>query len=188
MIRPKAMRRRLVRPWLLLASTVAWMTLVIVALSACAGGWRPVATVTVVTVGGGLAVAQGEHQRVYARATDTLRERLVASGGTLADYDREVAPINAAFYARGEAIQALDAQLYAGAAVIEASRGSDPRQWARAAQRILAAIRRHLAVLEDGAILPAVRIPQEIHDAVRVLEQLAPLAGVVVAGEVSDGR
>jgi hypothetical protein len=155
------------------AGWLGYILVLLVALEGCGPTWRPVATVTVVTVGGGLAVVQGEHQRVYTRATDALIERLRAAGGTMADYDREAAPLTRAFRARGDAIQGLDAQLYAAAAVIAAAAADDLRAWVRAAARILATIRQHLGVLEDGTLLPAVPIPREITDTVAVLEQIA---------------
>jgi hypothetical protein len=155
------------------AGWLGWMLLMLVALEGCGPTWRPVATVTVVTIGGGLAVVQGEHQRAYTRATDALIERLRAAGRTTGDYDREVEPLTRTFRARGDAIQGLDAQLYAAAAIIQAAGSDDMRAWAHAAARILATIRQHLGVLEDGTLLPAVPIPREITDTVAVLEQIA---------------
>lgn len=168
MIRPPIHRRRRPRPWLLaLALTLA----------ACGASGRRVASSAVALAGGGLSVVHRDHQRAYVQATDALIARLRAADGTVADYDRESAPLTATFRARGLAIQALDGQLFAAARIIDASKTGDRRAWAKAAAALLAALDLTLAVLADGAVLPAVPVPPEVREVVDVLRGLAALAG-----------
>lgn len=113
------------------------------------------------------------HQLVYTQATDALRARVQG-----ADYDREVAPINQVFRARSRALQALSASLYAAAALTDAPDGGLP-QYAEAARDVLAAIEMDLAVLREGAVLPAVPIPAQVGT---VVATLRGIAGAVAAG------
>jgi Skp family chaperone for outer membrane proteins len=143
-------------------------------LTACGAAAHRTATVAIVSTGVGIAALHANHDRVYREATDALRARLRARDAPLADYDREVAPLDAAHRARGEAIQALDVAAYGAAALSDAAKSGRPADYVAAARHLLDALRRGLAVLRDGAVLPAVPIPAEL---TRVTDQLATLAG-----------
>lgn len=164
MIRPPSFRRRRPRPWWLLA----------LALVACSGDQtRHAATASIVTAGGALAVVQSAHQRAYVAATDALRARIVAAHGTLADYDAQVAPIDAAFAHRGEAIEALDDALYTAAAVVNAATKGNADAWVAAARELLSTLDRATQALSDGAVLAPVAIPPEVREVIDALRAIA---------------
>jgi hypothetical protein len=165
-----------------LALLLAACSLVLVpmglALHGCGVTPRQAVAATIVGAGAGLASLHQSHEDAYTAATDALRASL-HDGGTVADYDARVAPLNAAFRARGAALAALDADLYGAAAVVDATRSSDPAAYLPAVQPVLDALRRDLAVLQDGSVLPALPIPASVTSTVATLETLA--AGVTHA-------
>lgn len=140
---------------------------------ACGPSQHQVAHVSVLSLGGGLELLHREHQRVYVRATDQLRLRLADAGGTIAEYDRGVAVINAEFSARTDAIAALDADLYTAAAISDAMRRDGARQFRPAACRLATSLDLHLAALAGGGLLPPVPVPRELTVAVHALRALA---------------
>ena len=111
---------------------------------------------------------------IYVHATDAIRAH--AQGP---DYTREVAPINLVFEARSRALQALSADLYAAAAMVDATRGTDGglSAYADVARTLIDAIERDIAVLREGAVLPAVPIPQAIDGILTTLRGIAGIAG-----------
>lgn len=146
---------------------------------ACSGTTtRQVASVSVVGLGSALTVIHGEHQAAYQRATDALRERLRADGGTLADYDREAAPLTAAFRLRSAVIASLSSDLYSAATVIDATRGGGSLPVI--ARTLLESLDRTLGVLRDGSVLAPVDVPASVQGIVTTLRALlgdAPMDG-----------
>ncbi len=133
-----------------------------------------VAHVSVVTAGTAVASIDGANRALYTERTDALRERLRGADGSIEDYDREVAPIDHAFAARGRAIQAMSASLYSAAAVVDATRrGAARADYAALARDLLGALSANIAVLRDGAVLPALPIPAEIDQAIAALRAIA---------------
>lgn len=103
---------------------------------------------------------------IYTQATNTLGARVQG-----ADYAREVVPLNLAFDARSRALQALSADLYGSAALVNATRGDGGfAAYIPAAQTLLDAIQRDLAVLREGSILPAIPIPTAVDAIVGALQ------------------
>lgn len=157
--------------WLAVLAFAGWLLVGLV--QGCGPATVRATHVTVVTAGGAVAAIQAEHERAYRTGTDALRERLAATGQTIEAYDREVAPLDAAFGARGRAIQALAGDLYSAAAVNDAvRRGASPADYGRLAGELLAGIARTLAVLREGAVLPAVAIPPEVDQVVAALRSI----------------
>lgn len=152
--------------------TVPLLMPALVALAiACSGtATRTVASVSVVGLGSALTVVHGEHQAAYTRATDALREHLRADGGTLTDYDREVAPLTAAFRARSAAIASLSSDLYSAATVIDATRGGGSLP--DIARTLLESLDRTLGVLRDGTVLAPVDVPASVQGIVTTLRAL----------------
>jgi hypothetical protein len=104
-----------------------------------------------------------------------------AHGGDLAEYERRVAPLDAEFRRRSAAIATLDSQLYAAAAVLDASRrDAGSADYAQAACAVLDAIQRAVDALEQGAVLAPVAIPPEVQRVVTALGE--------VSGGCHDGR
>lgn len=112
------------------------------------------------------------NREIYTQATNTLGSRVQG-----ADYAREVVPLDTVFDARSRALQALSADLYGSAALVNAI-GSDEgiAGYAEAARVLFDAIRRDIAVLRDGTVLPAVPIPPAVDT---ILATLQGLAGAV---------
>jgi hypothetical protein len=157
----------------------AWvcMSLVVGAVSiaplACSDPARQAAHLTIVGAGSVTASLHQEHQATYVRATDALRRRLRDSG-TIADYEREVEPIDREFADRSEALQALSASLYGAAAIVDATRsGAGVAEYALAARTVAIAIDRALMVLERGGVLDPVPIPPEITAITATLRAIA---------------
>jgi hypothetical protein len=129
---------------------------------------------SIVTIGTAVGALYEAHRDAYESATDRLRERTREAGGTILDYDREVAPLDAEFTARSEALQGLSSSLYGAAAIVDATRsGAPPQQYAVAARHILIALERTTAVLERGSILPSLTIPPDVRQAGVAMRALA---------------
>jgi len=152
-------------------------TLLLLVALACAPACGPtqhrVATVTLVGAGTAVATIHAAHQAAYTEATDRLRERLRTDGGSIADYDRQVAPIDAAFAARSRVLQLLDQALYAAAGVVDAARDGGGADLAAIAGQVLATLRAAVAVLRDGSVLPAVALPPAVDTTLAALQALA---------------
>ncbi len=130
--------------------------------------------VAVVAVGTSVSVLHTEHQRVYRDATDALRARVRSRGGNLEEYDREVRPIDAAFRQRTDALIAVDAALYATAAIADAvNRGAPVLEYRSAARDILTALDRVVSVMGSQTALPGVTVPAEIRTAIGVLTAIS---------------
>ena len=141
---------------------MALAALVVVAVAACSGErHHDVATSTIVSQGSVVEAMILDHRAIYPRATDALAAHVHG-----AEYAREVAPINQVFEARSRALQALSADLYGSAALVDALHAADAGAGAYtdAARSLLEAIERDVAVLRDGSVLPAVTVPQSIDD------------------------
>lgn len=100
------------------------------------------------------------HQAVYERTTDALGAQNAADHGTLEDYDRAVAPINAEFDARGLAIRQLSGQLIAASVLLDGTTDSESAR--SAARMVRAAMDDTLSVLGEGDVLPPVPIPVSV--------------------------
>lgn len=142
-------------------------------LANCGSTARTIAVTTVASTGALLNQLHQEHQRVYTEATDTVRTSIRQRGGTLAEYNRALEPIDAEFDHRGELIQTIDAHLYAAAAIIDASRNGQISDYRQAVRPVLEALRHTLESLRDGNALPPVHIPPDIIQVIRALESLA---------------
>lgn len=142
-------------------------------LSNCSATPRQIAHVTVVSAGAAVSQLHTAHQRVYTRATDELRESIRQRHGTLADYNREVEPIDAEFTARSEVLQNIDAHLRAAAAIIDASRTGNTGAWVEAVGPVLTALRITLETMQQGHVLEPVPIPPEVLAILQTLSQLA---------------
>lgn len=174
---PKRSRRGYVRGRALVLAV--GLALAAAPLVACSGQRAQVATI--VAMGGSLNAIHEAHRGAYTRATDTLRAEVRAEHGTLADYDRRVMPLDAAFTARSSALQALSASLYAAAAIVDAvDRGAAPSEYMPAAVDTIHALQRVLDVLGDGAVLPRVPIPPEVRTALVALEGIARAGGALL--------
>lgn len=126
-------------------------------VTACSGAQADrAAHVAIVTSGGIVAGLADANRTQFADATDALAARL--SG---AEYRAQFPAYEAAFRARAEEVQALDAQLYAGAAIRDAAHG-DPTARAALARNILAALDRTVRSLSHGGLLPPLPIPPEV--------------------------
>lgn len=135
---------------------------------------RMAAHTTILAAGSVTATLEREHQRVFREATNELRQR----SASLADYNRDVAPMVAEFDERSEALQALSASLYAAAAIVDATRnGAGPAEYAHTAALTVVAIDRMLGVLERGSVLPPVDIPDEILVVTATLRGIAEARG-----------
>jgi hypothetical protein len=141
---------------------------------ACSTTPHQVAHITVVSAGSAVSQLHAAHQRVYTRATDELRESIRQRHGTLADYNREVEPIDAEFTARSEVLQNIDAHLRAAAAIIDASRNGNSTAWIEAVGPVLTALRITLETMQQGNVLPPVPIPPEV---LSIMQTLSTLAG-----------
>lgn len=140
------------------------------ATPACTGAQHRTATVAIVTAGGAVAALHSAHQDAYRRATDAL----LARGLRDADYDAAVAPLDAAFARRSEAIQTLASAVYGAGAVADAAKERGGAAYVVAARALLDALRRGVATLREGSALPPVAIPADV---TRVMDQLAAIAG-----------
>ena len=143
-------------------------------LSNCSATPRQIAHVTVVSAGAAVSQLHTAHQRVYTRATDELRASIRQRHGTLAEYNREVEPIDAEFTARSEVLQNIDAHLRAAAAIIDASRNGNSTAWIEAVGPVLTALRITLETMQQGNVLPPVPIPPEV---LSIMQTLSTLAG-----------
>jgi len=142
--------------------------------ASCGDAGRQVATGAIVVSG---TITQGlvrANRTVYTQATDTLGARVQG-----ADYAREVLPLNAAFEGRSRALQALSADLYAAAALVDATRGANGglSAYAGVARALIDAIGRDLAVLREGSVLPAIPIPPAVDGLLTTLRGIAGIAG-----------
>lgn len=165
---------------LLLAALVA------ACVPSCSATPRQVAHVTVVSAGAGLARMHTAHARSYTEATDALRHSIVARGGTLAEYESAVRPIDDAFDGRSAALQALDEHLFGAAGCIDASRQGDPDAWRTCAALQLAAVTRDLESLREGDILPPLDVPPEVLSVLRALTALVGPATPTLTDGGSD--
>lgn len=141
-------------------------------IAACSAT-RPIIVTTVASTGAVLNQLHQEHQRVYTQATDQLRASIRQRGGTIAEYNAALEPLDAEFDHRSELIQTIDAHLYAAAALIDATRGGQVSDYRQAVRPVLEALRRTLESLRDGNALPPVNIPPDIIQVIRALELLA---------------
>jgi hypothetical protein len=161
--------RQLVAFVLVLAIAAAPASLV-AGLTGCGATQHQVAAGVIVSTGALVAGIHRTHQQLYTAATDNLRARVQG-----ADYDREVAPIDAAFRKRSSALQALASVLYAAAYLNDAlGPEATPAARAAAARQVLETLRDVTEVLADGSVLPAVPIPPEV---LAVENALVALAG-----------
>lgn len=161
------MMRRICIALLTLLLTIGAIALPSLLLSHCAATPHQVASGAVSTAGAITASLHRDHQRIYREATDRLREDLRQRGGTLAEYDAAVVPIDAEFRRRSQSIAALSASLYAAASIIDAARaGASFEQYAAAAAAVIVSLDEVVGAIGAGAILPPVAIPPEV-DAVR---------------------
>lgn len=133
---------------------------------ACSNPVRTAATLMIVTAGSGVTSLHAEHQRVYSERAAAIRAGL-HDGGTIADYDRLIAPVDAAFRARSHDIQTLDSGLYAAAGIVDAVRsGAGRTAYLAAARSVLDLILHSAESLRDGSVLPAVAIPRQVDEVV----------------------
>jgi len=155
-----------------------WYAASVIVLSngcaSCGDQGRRITTAAIVISGSITRGLVQSNRSIYTQATDALMVRVQG-----ADYAREVLPINAVFEARSRALQALSADLYAAAALVDATRGADGGlgAYADVASALLAAIERDLAVLREGAVLPAIPIPQAVDGLLVSLRAIAGIAG-----------
>lgn len=154
---------------LLLASTT-----VALASHGCAGvDANRVVRVTVVSAGAALQSLTAEHQRAYRAATDALIARLHAADAGVGAYDTEVAPLDAAFHLRGDALATVSAGLYATATIHDAARaGGDLTAVREAAANTLRLLEEASRVLLDGRVLPGVTIPPVVTEALELLRRI----------------
>lgn len=154
-----ALIRRYVIGGLMLAAIVV---LVVTGLHGCSGSQNyRAAQASVVIAGDGVAALQTAHQGAYRVATDALLSR----GLRGAEYAAAVIPLDAEFARRGRAIQALDVDVYAAAAIVDAVHAGAPlAQVLDAARQSADALNRDLHVLAEGAggVLPPLAIPPAI--------------------------
>lgn len=156
-----------------LSMVALMLVLPIEQMTACSATPRQIAHVTVVSAGAAVASLHAAHQRVYTRATDELRASIRARGGSLADYNTAVEPIDAEFTARSEVLQNIDAHLRAAAAIIDASRTGSGSAWVEAVGPVLTALRITLETMQQGNVLEPVPIPPEVLAILQTLSQLA---------------
>jgi hypothetical protein len=154
-----------------------------VSVTGCSSAQR-VATVTITGAGAATDALAAQNRAGYRAATDALIARLRLGAGSITDYDREVAPLNATFYARSEAIEALSAALMACAAIVDLSRGVTTEAARAAVLRVLETADYTLAVLARGAVLPPVTPPATLTSTLAVLRGLVARAD---AGVPTDG-
>lgn len=117
-----------------------------------------------------------QNDALYRRETDALRERLRASGGSLDEYRRQVAPMDGAHLRRAVALATLADAMHSAARVIDlARRNGTTGEYMSIATEVLASVERALGELRGGG-LPSLEIPSEI-DATRA--SLRVVAGAV---------
>lgn len=159
------------------------LTLGVVGCSANCGGVRPVLRVVVAVAGSGVQTLHTRHQEAYRAATDALRER----SATLADYTRDVAPIDTAFRARSHAISLASASLYGAAGILDATRQGSAAQYRAAAEAVLGVLDPAIEILRDGSVLPAVPIPADVTNVIDQLRTLVRSLGGPNTSTTSDG-
>jgi hypothetical protein len=151
-------------------ATVAFLMVAGATAPGCGATQHQIAAGAIVSTGSLVAGIHRTHQELYTAATDNLRARVQG-----ADYDREVAPIDAAFRRRSVALQSLSSVLFAAAYLNDAvGPEATPAARAAAARQVLETLRDVTQVLADGSVLPAVPIPPEV---LAVENGLVALAG-----------
>lgn len=156
---------------------------ILACVAACSATPTRIAHVAVVSIGSAVTSLAAANDLVYTQQTDALRAELRAADASVATYDTRAAPLDHEFRARSAVLVSLDTSLYASAAIIDAVQsGVSLATMYEAARRLVVAIDTALAVLQSGAVMPAIRIPSEVTVAVAALRSL--LGGT--DGGVSD--
>lgn len=167
----------------MLRKVVLLIVLLTASFGANCSSVRPVVQTVIVAAGSAVQTLHTRHQETYTAATDALRQR----SASLADYDRDVVSINAAFRARSHALSLASASLYGAASILDATRqNSAPGQYLAAAEAVLGVLEPALQVLRDGSVLPAVPIPTDVTNVISQLRALVRSLGGTSA-PVSDG-
>ena len=150
------------------------LALAITMLFGCGMG-RTVFRAAVVTAAtAGVRLNELSHA-AYSEHAATVRAAVVARHATIEEYDTLIKPADAELDRRTNAIGALSSALYAAAALQEALDAKEltVALVAQSARSILTAVSAAMHSLQDGLILPAVPIPAEVRQAVKVLEGLS---------------
>lgn len=123
---------------------------------------RATTRTSVLVAGGIIAELEAASTAIFVQRTNDLVAQLSDHGGSADDYARLAAPLEAEFRRRGDAIQSLDACVYASAAILDATANGDASAYLAAVAPILDAIARAVTVLRRGDVLPAVPIPSAV--------------------------
>jgi hypothetical protein len=113
----------------------------------------------------------------YVAKTDLLVADIRAHHGDFAEYLRRVDALDVELKRRTDALAALDAALYACAAVVDLGRGATPETLRAAVADVLTAFDVVTVAMADGAVLPAIAIPAPLRATIATLRRmLAPPA------------
>ena len=163
------------------AATVTVLALALAPVTACSAQVRHAAHDGIVEASSA-SVAMHDALRVqYMQVTDELRQQVMHTGGSRADYDHALAAIDAEFDARAKALTELVAGLLAAAVALDST--TDVASAQGAARAALRALDDAAEVLGNGDAMPPTPIPLAVR---AVILKLTSIVSTDAGAEVRD--